>query len=206
MEFLNRRLKHPNIRQVLDVNYSYGKLEVAFEFMDTDLAAYIREEPSKLTMGNVKLILYQLLSGISAMHQEGIMHRDIKPANVFISGVIAPLVKVGDLGHATRLRQTACVNSLCVGSLLYKAPELLLGLQTYGTPVDVWSAGCVFAEMVLRDRPLFLARNELQVLHQILAFLDIDLEAYANHPLFAHLAPALKAAVLCSEKVAAHAK
>ena len=98
------------------------------------------------------------------------MHRDIKPENVLVSpkGVI----KLCDFGFA---RFVTGPNESCteyVATRWYRAPELLIGDNRYGKPVDVWATGCLYAEMVTGD-PLFPGESQVDQLHRITKVLGI---------------------------------
>ena len=90
--------------------------------------------------------LYQLLSGIAFCHSHRVLHRDLKPQNLLIDHTGA--IKLADFGLARAFGVPVRSYTHEVVTLWYRAPEILLGARYYSTPVDVWSAGCIFAEMV----------------------------------------------------------
>lgn len=107
----------------------------------------------------IKRYMHQLLSGLQHCHEKGILHRDIKACNLLIdrSGTL----KIGDFGLANyyRLRDKRSLTNRVV-TLWYRAPELLLGATQYGVGIDLWSAGCLLAEMVA-GRPILPGRTEV---------------------------------------------
>ena len=90
--------------------------------------------------------LYQLLSGIAFCHSHRILHRDLKPQNLLIDKNGS--IKLADFGLARAIGVPVRSYTHEVVTLWYRAPEILLGCRYYSTPVDVWSIGCIFAEMV----------------------------------------------------------
>lgn len=104
--------------------------------------------------------MQQLLSGLHHCHNNGILHRDIKPSNLLIdsSGVL----KIADFGLANFYTKKRRLTSRVV-TLWYRAPELLLGSTDYGDGIDLWSAGCVLAEMFV-GRPIMPGRTEVECL------------------------------------------
>jgi len=115
----------------------------------------------------VALYAYQMLRGLAHVHARAICHRDVKPQNLLISG--GQVLKLCDFGTAKRLIAGEA-NRAYVCSRYYRAPELLLGATDYSTAVDLWSAGCVVAEMVTA-RPLFMGRNGVDQLVEIIRVL-----------------------------------
>ncbi|XP_049491651.1 cyclin-dependent kinase 3 isoform X2 [Panthera uncia] len=148
---LLKELKHPNIVRLLDVVHSEKKLYLVFEFLSQDLKKYMDSTPaSELPLHLVKSYLFQLLQGVSFCHSHRVIHRDLKPQNLLINELGA--IKLADFGLARAFGVPLRTYTHEVVTLWYRAPEILLGSKFYSTAVDVWSIGCIFAEMVKRDR------------------------------------------------------
>ena len=109
--------------------------------------------------------LYQMLSGIAHCHSHRILHRDLKPQNLLIDRSTRTL-KLADFGLARAFGIPVRQYTHEVITLWYRAPEILLGCKQYSTPVDLWSIGCIFAEMVLQ-KPLFPGDSEIDELFKI---------------------------------------
>lgn len=112
----------------------------------------------------VKSLLYQLVSAIAHLHSNWIIHRDLKTSNLLISkeGVL----KVGDFGLAREYGSPLRQMTPLVVTLWYRSPELLLQAEKYSFPVDNWSIGCIFAELIL-FKPLFQGKSEIEQLNLI---------------------------------------
>lgn len=94
-----------------------------------------------------------------------VMHRDLKPQNILVDSSHAN-VKVADFGLARSFLPPFKAYTDKVVTLWYRAPELLLGVSSYSTGIDMWSVGCIFAEMLTRE-PLFRAESEIGLLHKV---------------------------------------
>lgn len=120
--------------------------------------------------------MMQLLSGLQHCHDKGILHRDIKGSNLLIDkdGVL----KIADFGLANcyKNKPRRPLTSRVV-TLWYRAPELLLGATDYGVGIDLWSAGCILAEMFVK-RPIMPGRNEIEQLHRIFKLCGSPSEEY----------------------------
>lgn len=116
----------------------------------------------------IKLYMYQLARALTYLHEVGICHRDIKPQNLLIDPNTQQL-KLCDFGSAKRLiKGESNVAYIC--SRYYRAPELIFGATEYTTQIDVWSLGCVFAELLL-GRPLFPGESGVDQLVEIIKIL-----------------------------------
>jgi len=164
---LLRELKHPNIVKLLEVVHTTNKLHLVFEFLDQDLKRYI-DSVNKVEPLLAKSYMFQLLRGLNFCHCRRILHRDLKPQNLLIdkSGVL----KIADFGLARSFCVPLRPYTHEVITLWYRPPEILLGLQGYSTPVDVWSTGCIFSEL-LTKKPLFPGDCEIDQLYKIFAVL-----------------------------------
>lgn len=161
---LLKELNHPNIVQLEDVVYCDQKLYLVFEYLDLDLKKLLDKKQSGLSIRTAKSYLYQLLSGLAYCHSRCILHRDLKPQNLLVD--TEGNIKLADFGLARAFAVPLKVYTHEIVTLWYRAPEVLLGAKVYTTAVDVWSIGCIFAEM-LTKRPLFPGDSEIDQLFRV---------------------------------------
>ncbi|XP_068033929.1 mitogen-activated protein kinase 7-like isoform X1 [Anomalospiza imberbis] len=139
--------------------------------MESDLHQIIHSS-QPLTLEHVRYFLYQLLRGLKYIHSANVLHRDLKPSNLLVNENCE--LKIGDFGMARGLgadpRQAKAFLTEYVATRWYRAPELLLSLHRYTRAIDMWSVGCIFAEMLGR-RQLFPGRNYVHQLQLIMAVL-----------------------------------
>ncbi|OQR99064.1 cell division protein kinase [Achlya hypogyna] len=159
-----RELEHPNIVKLLNCLQDAGKLYLVFEFVDRDLKRFMDATLGVVDPALVKAYMYQLLKGLAFCHSRGIMHRDLKPQNLLVSRTGA--LKIADFGLARAFSLPVRKYTHEVITLWYRAPEILLGQDTYSPPVDIWSVGTIFAEL-LRKKPLFTGDSEIDQLYRI---------------------------------------
>eukprot|EP00743_Colponemidia_sp_Colp-15_P002709 GILK01002934.1.p1 GENE.GILK01002934.1~~GILK01002934.1.p1 ORF type:complete len:309 (-),score=24.53 GILK01002934.1:191-1117(-) len=164
---LLKELNHPNIVQLRDVVHCDSKLYLVFEYLDHDLKKYMDSlgpASTAIPPHLVKSYMYQLLTGICYCHCHRVLHRDLKPQNLLIdrSGGI----KLADFGLARAFGVPVRTYTHEVVTLWYRSPEILLGCKSYSTPVDVWSIGCIFAEMS-NGHPLFPGDSEIDEIFRI---------------------------------------
>ncbi|KAK2150144.1 hypothetical protein LSH36_421g02046 [Paralvinella palmiformis] len=173
---LLKELQHPNIVCLEDVLMQENKLYLVFEFLSMDLKKYMDTIPSGQFMDKmlVKSYTYQLLQGILFCHQRRVLHRDLKPQNLLIDS--KGVIKLADFGLARAFGIPIRIYTHEIVTLWYRAPEVLLGSQKYSTPVDLWSIGCIFAEMVTK-RPLFHGDSEIDQLFRIFRTLTTPTES-----------------------------
>ncbi|KAI9855223.1 MAG: negative regulator of the PHO system [Vezdaea acicularis] len=148
---LMKELKHENIVSLHDVIHTENKLMLVFEFMDKDLKKYM-DSKGQLDYLTIKSFMQQLLMGIAFCHENRVLHRDLKPQNLLINN--KGQLKLADFGLARAFGIPVNTFSNEVVTLWYRAPDVLLGSRTYNTSIDIWSAGCIMAEMYT-GRPLF---------------------------------------------------
>ncbi|GKV37747.1 hypothetical protein SLEP1_g45737 [Rubroshorea leprosula] len=163
---LLKEMQHGNIVKLQDVVHSEKRLYLVFEYLDLDLKKHMDSCPD---FGNdpqmIKTFLYQILRGIAYCHSHRVLHRDLKPQNLLIDRRTNAL-KLADFGLARAFGIPVRTFTHEVVTLWYRAPEILLGSRHYSTPVDVWSVGCIFAEMV-NQKPLFPGDSEIDELFKI---------------------------------------
>jgi cyclin-dependent kinase len=154
------------------VVHTERKLTLVFEFLDQDLKNVIDTCASDGDMGLalevLKSFLFQLCRGIAFCHHHRVLHRDLKPQNLLISRTGE--LKLADFGLARAFGIPVRSFTHEVVTLWYRPPDVLLGSRQYSTPVDVWSIGCIFAEM-FTGRPLFPGKNDsdqLKVIFKII--------------------------------------
>ncbi|KAI0825211.1 kinase-like domain-containing protein [Trametes gibbosa] len=162
---LMKELKHVNIVRLYDVIHTETKLVLIFEYCERDLKKYmdVHGERGALDPITVRSFMYQLLKGTAFCHENRVLHRDLKPQNLLINR--KGELKLGDFGLARAFGVPVNTFSNEVVTLWYRAPDVLMGSRTYSTSIDVWSCGCIFAEMI-SGVPLFRGRdNQDQLLH-----------------------------------------
>ncbi|KAL9673659.1 hypothetical protein QQ045_029920 [Rhodiola kirilowii] len=173
-----RKLDHPNVMKLecIVTSRMSGSLYLVFEYMEHDLTGLLATHGIKFTESQIKCYLQQLLRGLEHCHRCGILHRDIKGSNLLIdnNGVL----KIGDFGLANFFNpdQPQPLTSRVV-TLWYRAPELLLGATEYGVAVDLWSTGCILAEL-LAGKPIMPGRTEVEQMHKIYKLCGSPTEEY----------------------------
>ncbi|XP_014833744.1 PREDICTED: serine/threonine-protein kinase NLK2-like [Poecilia mexicana] len=161
--------KHDNVLSALDILQPpqidcFEEIYVITELMQSDLHKVI-VSPQPLTTDHIKVFLYQILRGLKYLHSAGILHRDIKPGNLLVNSNC--LLKICDFGLA-RVEEPDPSRHMTqeVVTQYYRAPEVLMGCRHYGSAIDVWSVGCIFAELLGR-RILFQAQSPIQQVSRI---------------------------------------
>lgn len=151
---LMKELDYENIVSLYDVIHTENKLTLVFEYLNKDLKQYMEAHGNSgaLDLKTVKSFMFQLLKGIMFCHDNSVLHRDLKPQNLLIN--TEGKLKVGDFGLARAFGIPFNTFSNEVVTLWYRAPDVLLGSRAYTTSIDIWSAGCIFAEMCT-GKPLF---------------------------------------------------
>uniref|UniRef100_A0A7S2R6N6 Cyclin-dependent kinase 2 homolog n=1 Tax=Rhizochromulina marina TaxID=1034831 RepID=A0A7S2R6N6_9STRA len=161
---LLKELQHPNIVRLYDVVHTERKLTLVFEFLDQDLKKYLDICETGLDTSITKSFLLQLLRGVAFCHHHRVLHRDLKPQNLLINR--EGELKLADFGLARAFGIPVRSYTHEVVTLWYRAPDVLMGSQRYSTPVDIWSVGCIFAEMI-NGRPLFAGNSDTDQLDRI---------------------------------------
>ncbi len=165
---LLKELRHENIVKLLDVCHSEKKLTLVFEFLEMDLKRFMDKEMNNLDAATVQHFLRDLLRGVQFCHARNVLHRDLKPQNLLISR--DKDLKLADFGLGRAFGIPVKKFTHEVVTLWYRSPDVLLGSTQYGTPVDVWSIGCIFAEMAT-GTPLFAGKSDADQLLRIFRFL-----------------------------------
>ncbi|CAM6119770.1 unnamed protein product [Calypogeia fissa] len=162
-----RRLDHPNVIKLEGLATSSrrsSRFFLVFEYMRHNLQDLTAGAGIMFTEAQVKCFMQQLLLALDHCHSRGVLHRDVKGANLLLDNGV---LKLADFGLATfyhpdhkqRFNET-------VVTIWYRPPELLLGATDYGAGVDLWSAGCILAEL-LAGKPIMPGNSEGQQLHMI---------------------------------------
>lgn len=124
----------------------------------------MRQIGGPLPQETVKKFTYQILQATAYCHAHRVMHRDLKPQNLLIDK--DGNVKLADFGLARAFGLPVKTYTHEVVTLWYRAPEILLGCKEYSTPIDIWSIGCIFAEMAQR-KALFIGDSEIDQIFKI---------------------------------------
>ena len=177
-----RLLVHDNVLQLITIllpksREHFTDIYMVCELVEGDLYSIIKSN-QPLEKDHIKFILYQILRAVKFIHSARILHRDIKPKNILISAKCE--VKLCDFGLARVHRDEDSgqkTDNLTdyVATRWYRAPELLLGNENYDTKIDIWSVGCVLAEMLLR-KPFLMGsdwKNQLFLILDLLGKPDV---------------------------------
>lgn len=155
---------HPCIVTLLDVHFEREKVFGIFEYMHQDLYSLLKSNKT-IALPMALAYVYQLLHALRHCHRNGIVHRDVKLENVLITR--DGTLKLADFGLSKAYSMPTSKNStLEIQSLIYRAPEVVLGDMSYTTSVDIWSTGCVLFELV-NSISLFDASNEAELITQV---------------------------------------
>lgn len=137
------------------------KIHCIFEFCDKVLSNELSNRYTATPIEYTKKVTRDLLQAIDILHSKMILHRDIKPDNILIDK--NGKLKLADFGLAKKASFLQRRKSNAIVSLWYRAPEIILGSEEYLFGVDIWSVGCILAELLYK-RPIFMCRSEDEVL------------------------------------------
>ena len=165
-------LHHPSVVEVLEVvvGRSNDSVYVVMEYAESDVKRLLTTQRELFSVPVVKRLMYQLLTGVHYMHSRFLLHRDIKTSNLLYTNTPTPHLLLADFGLARPYTSPPTPLTPTVVTLWYRAPELLFGQAVYGPEVDVWSCGCVLAELLL-GRPLLPGRGDMAQVGKIIEVL-----------------------------------
>ncbi|CAD8147291.1 unnamed protein product [Paramecium octaurelia] len=163
------KLRHPNIISLFEVKYFLEEKQIylVFDSMQCDLRNYL-DKNKAFTLNQLKPIIYQILQGLSYCHSRRVLHRDLKPQNILMDE--AKQIKLADFGLSRVFPFPMPKFTKEIATLWYRAPELMLGDDNYGTAVDIWAVGCIMAEC-LTGAPLFQGDSQVDMLFKIMKLL-----------------------------------
>ncbi|KAE8753178.1 p38 map kinase [Frankliniella occidentalis] len=164
-----KHMNHENVIGLLDVFHpsttltDFNQVYLVTHLMGADLNNIVRTQ--KLTDEHVQFLVYQILRGLKYIHSAGIIHRDLKPSNIAVNEDCE--LKILDFGLA---RPTENEMTGYVATRWYRAPEIMLNWMRYNQTVDIWSVGCIMAEL-LTGRTLFPGTDHIHQLNLIMEIL-----------------------------------
>lgn len=177
--FLRSFKDHPNIIKLLSIHRAANNRDIylGFEYMETDLHNVIKR-------GNIlkdihkRYIMYQMLKATKYIHSGNVIHRDQKPSNVLLDSLCR--CKIADFGLARSLTQnlgnspndTDPTLTDYVATRWYRAPEILIANRKYTKGIDMWSLGCILAEMIL-GKPIFPGTSTVNQVEKIMAAIPV---------------------------------
>ena len=150
---LHKLLQHPNVIRLDEVVRFKSKIGMVFECIESSLCDLLAQHRSSggIPIDVIKSYTFQMLRAIAFCHDRQVLHRDLKPENVFVTRRGA--VKLGNFSSARAYGSSLTLTQERV-KIWYRCPETLLGAKHYSTAVDMWSIGCIIAELA-SDEPLF---------------------------------------------------
>jgi|Transcript_17459 serine/threonine protein kinase len=167
-----RLLSHENVLSIKSILQpkslqEFNELYVVSDLMETDLAQIIKSN-QVLSDEHIQFFLYQILRGLKYIHSCGILHRDLKPRNLLVNSNCD--LKICDFGLARANIETLMTAQASLTDYIatrwYRAPEVILSWRQYTAAIDVWSVGCILAELI-RRKPLLPAQTEQEQMMMI---------------------------------------
>ncbi|KAJ3372421.1 TFIIH complex serine/threonine-protein kinase subunit kin28 [Allomyces arbusculus] len=184
-----QELHHPNVVELIDVFRKGPNLHLVLEFLDTDLDRLIKDKSLVFQAGDIKAWMLMMMRGLAWCHKNWILHRDLKPNNLLISST--GQLKLADFGLARDFGQDPVMGRPMtpqVITIFYRPPELLLGAKYYSYAVDIWSAACIFAELMLRV-PFLAGEKETDLAQLTAIFQALGTPTTDDWPALPALAP-----------------
>jgi glycogen synthase kinase 3 beta len=174
----------PYVIKLLNIFYSEDEEKtitqnLVFEFVPKTLEKYIDEyifKKEHIPIEKIKSIARQILLGIEYIHKQNIVHRDLKPENILITD--DEQIKICDFGSSKFFAEETKSTPYIV-SRFYRAPELILGKTDYKEKIDIFSVGCIFAELFTLKK-LFPGKEEGLQLFEYMVLLGNPGKAYFN--------------------------
>ncbi|KAF8774528.1 Cyclin-dependent kinase 10 like protein [Argiope bruennichi] len=170
-----KQLKHDNIANLLGVavDRDFENIYLVLEYCPYELSKAIDDGliQSLINEAHIKCIMYQLFTGLHFLHEKLVLHRDLTGTNILFTekGVL----KITDFGSCRQASKEKMTPNMV--SRWYRAPELLFGAENYSSAIDIWSAGCIFAEL-LNKRPLFETDSDNNMISMLVDLLGIPTE------------------------------
>lgn len=181
ISLLRQLVNHEQFVRLLDIleddQGTTKNIHCIFEFCEKVLANELNKRDRALPTEQARHIIKDLLVAVDVLHGKMIMHRDIKPDNILVDS--NGRLKLADFGLAKKASFLQRRKSNAIVSLWYRAPEIILGSEDYFLGVDMWSVGCIFAELMTK-RPIFMCRNENEVLTRVFQLLGSPSEKHCS--------------------------
>ncbi|KAL4341407.1 hypothetical protein GQ457_08G037280 [Hibiscus cannabinus] len=156
---------HPSIVKVKEVVVDdHDNVYMVMEYMEHDFKGLMESMKHPFSTSDVKCLMLQLLEGVKYLHDNWVLHRDLKTSNLLLNN--QGELKICDFGMARQYGSPLKPYTTKVVTMWYRAPELLLGAKKYSTAVDMWSVGCIMAEMLAKE-PLFKGTSEIDQIRKI---------------------------------------
>jgi serine/threonine protein kinase len=165
---------HPHIVKYNSVFVHHSNIVIEMEFCTSSLSNVIKQISKPFHVAQTKKMIRSIALGLKYLHDHDIIHRDIKPGNIFIDENC--IVKLGDFGSSRIITNYNNGNlTPLVGTKWYKAPEIIFGNKIYDKTADIWSFGCLIAELFLLE-PLFPGATDFEMINLIFGFLGFSKE------------------------------
>ncbi|CAK70129.1 unnamed protein product (macronuclear) [Paramecium tetraurelia] len=174
-----RAMTHPNIVAIKAAIYDnvsqesdyFGTVYLVQEYFQADLHRVLKN-PKDLTDDHVQFIMYQLTKAVAYLHSASILHRDIKPSNILAKDDCS--ISLCDFGLSRQIEEYEEEDNKksqnfteYVVTRYYRAPEIMVSSQQYSFPIDIWSLGCTFAEILNEGKVLFKGKTYVQMVKMI---------------------------------------